>query len=107
VVRCQNGGDAVSGAITAFVIGRGNDLFSRMLDKWTNASCTCWRNAESLDDAQVSKMDRFHVPFALSQRRFNLKRMRRTLFSYPQDVIRNAPISPVEDTCGPMHGQWS
>ena len=35
----------------------GNDLFSIMLDPWLNYSCGYWTRAESLDEAQMAKMD--------------------------------------------------
>lgn len=36
---------------------RGNDLFERMLDERMVYSCAYWRNAETLDEAQVAKLD--------------------------------------------------
>ena len=46
----------------AFNIGEkhydlGNDLFSSMLDKRMNYSCAYWKDADTLDDAQESKLD--------------------------------------------------
>jgi len=46
----------------AFDIGRrhydiGNELFRLMLDKWMNYSCAYWKDADTLDEAQESKMD--------------------------------------------------
>lgn len=46
----------------AYEIGKrhydtGNDLFSVMLDKWFNYSCGYWHKAETLDEAQESKME--------------------------------------------------
>jgi len=46
----------------AYIVGEkhydvGNDLFSLMLDERMNYSCGYWRNAESLDQAQINKLD--------------------------------------------------
>lgn len=46
----------------AFIIGErhydlGNDLFQRMLDKRMTYSCGYWKNANTLDEAQESKLD--------------------------------------------------
>ena len=46
----------------AFEIGekhydRGNELFENMLDKYMNYSCGYWKNASTLDEAQINKMD--------------------------------------------------
>ena len=46
----------------AYNIGRrhydlGNDLYRLMLDKGMNYSCGYWKNAKSLDDAQVDKLE--------------------------------------------------
>jgi cyclopropane-fatty-acyl-phospholipid synthase len=46
----------------AYIVGRehydtGNDLFSLMLDKRMNYSCGYWRGADSLEQAQVNKLD--------------------------------------------------
>jgi cyclopropane-fatty-acyl-phospholipid synthase len=53
---------ASPGKFRAFEIGRrhydiGNDLFSLMLDKSMNYSCGYWKNADTLEAAQESKMD--------------------------------------------------
>ena len=50
------------GKLRAFEIGRrhydiGNELFSLMLDKWMNYSCAYWKEAQTLDEAQESKME--------------------------------------------------
>jgi cyclopropane-fatty-acyl-phospholipid synthase len=44
------------------IVGRrhydiGNDLFGVMLDKWMNYSCAYWPSADSLEAAQVDKME--------------------------------------------------
>ena len=46
----------------AYIVGRehydtGNDLFSLMLDKRMNYSCGYWRGTDSLEQAQVNKLD--------------------------------------------------
>ncbi len=46
----------------AYIVGEkhydvGNDLFSLMLDERMNYSCGYWKNAESLDQAQINKLD--------------------------------------------------
>ncbi len=46
----------------AYIVGRehydtGNDLFSLMLDERMNYSCGYWRGADSLEQAQVNKLD--------------------------------------------------
>ena len=46
----------------AYIVGEehydtGNDLFSLMLDKRMNYSCGYWRNADSLEQAQINKLD--------------------------------------------------
>lgn len=53
---------ASPGKFRAFEIGRhhydiGNELFSLMLDKSMNYSCGYWKNADTLEAAQESKMD--------------------------------------------------
>ena len=35
----------------------GNDLFSRMLDPYMQYSCAYWKEAQSLEEAQVAKLD--------------------------------------------------
>lgn len=45
----------------AFTVGKrhydaGNDLFRAMLDPWMMYSCACWREAESLQEAQEHKL---------------------------------------------------
>lgn len=46
----------------AFEVGKrhydlGNELFRLMLDKWMNYSCAYWKDADTLDQAQESKME--------------------------------------------------
>ena len=46
----------------AYIVGKehydiGNDLFSLMLDERMNYSCGYWRNANSLEQAQINKLD--------------------------------------------------
>ena len=46
----------------AWIVGKehydlGNDLFSRMLDPYMQYSCAYWKEAQSLEEAQVAKLD--------------------------------------------------
>ena len=40
-----------------FLNNIGNDLFESFLDPWMNYSCGYWRNAKTLNEAQINKME--------------------------------------------------
>ena len=79
-------------------------LFKTQLVVWIYRSIeegrVVWKPPPLLEAARPAKCHQ-------SYKAVSLYRIRNIWFSKPADVMRNSPISPVDRTWGPMHGQAS